>query len=257
MTTIDKSFHVLEVLAEHPGGQMAALEPATGIPKSTLYRLLRNLAVDGLVTQDPSGGWHLGQRMFALAARTFHLVGPGEAQRRVLIALARKVHLTVHLSVLRGGQLVYVDKLEADTPFKMRSSAGRIQPIHSSAIGKSVLAMVEEGQARAMLDAAPLERFTARTLTDVAAVMRQLPAVRARGFATDDEEDEQGTRAIGAAFPGGDGRPAGGNSVVAPTFVVSMIALAQHSGALPEATAAMGRIYGARAETAGAVGPRA
>lgn len=246
MTTIDKSFHVLRVLADHPGGQIGALEPATGIPKSTLYRLLRNLAADGLVEQDSAGGWHLGRRMFALAARTFQIVGPGEAERRVLVALAQKVHLTVHLSVLRNRQLVYVDKLEADTPFKMRSSAGRIQPVHSSAIGKSVLALLGEDHARAMLQAAPLERFTSRTITDVNAILRQLPTIRARGWATDDEEDEQGTRAIGAAFVNGEGHPAGGISIVAPTFAASMAELAQHAGALQDAVAALAENYRTR-----------
>jgi IclR family transcriptional regulator, acetate operon repressor len=176
-------------------------------------------------------------------------VGPGEAQRRVLVDLAQKVHLTVHLSVLRNQQLVYVDKLEADTPFKMRSSAGRIQPVHSSAIGKSVLALLDEGQARTILRTAPLERFTSRTVTDVNAVLRQLPTIRSRGWATDDEEDEEGTRAIGAAFVDDDGRPMGGISIVAPTFAASMAELAQHAGALKDAVDAMGRIYDVQARS--------
>jgi DNA-binding IclR family transcriptional regulator len=243
MTTIGKSLQVLRVVADRSGAQIAALEEATGIPKSTLYRLLRDLDACGLARQSPTGGWHVGRRVFDVAATAFRSAAPTEAQRAVLVDLSRSVHLTVHMSVLRNRELVYVDKLAADTPFTMRSQVGRVQAIHSSAIGRSVLSLLPPEEARRILDAAPRERLTPRTTVDVDRILRGLTEVRRLGWASDDEEDEVGTRAIGAAFVDAEGRPRGGLSIVAPTFSVTMAELSARADELCRAAERIGHLF--------------
>jgi IclR family acetate operon transcriptional repressor len=243
MTTIDKAAEVLDALGDlTPHAQLGDLVDKTGIPKPTLYRILRILSERGLVEQDSTGMYRMGARVFSLAARAFESIQVSDDVREVMVDLGSKVHLAVHVSAFRGDQLIYIDKLEADTPFYMRSEIGRLQAIHSSAIGKSVLAELPEANARAVLKAHALDSYTPYTVVDIEKILAGLPAIKDRGFAIDDEEDELSTRAIGAAFRNTAGQPAGGISIVAPTFETTMSVLEGHSFHLLEAAARIQKI---------------
>jgi DNA-binding IclR family transcriptional regulator len=222
MTTLDKAGTVLGALSDAPSGSsLASLETATQIPKPTLYRILRSLIDCGLAHQDGSGRYQPGIRLFELAANAYSRIRLEDRDRQALIDLATQTHLAVHLSAFRGNQLIYVDKIAADTPFQMRSEIGRIQAIHSSAIGKSVLAHLDPGHARTLLEHRPRQQFTPYTVTKVDDILKLLPPIRSSGYAIDDEEDELTTRAIAAPLLAADGTPRGGISIVAPTFEVS------------------------------------
>ncbi|MFJ5842462.1 IclR family transcriptional regulator [Streptomyces shenzhenensis] len=240
MTTIDKAAEVLAALAGlSPRAQLATLVEETGIPKPTLYRILRVLQERGLVQQDEAGMYRIGHRVFSLAAQAFHRFKVDDEIRRVMVDLGRRVHLTVHVSGFRADQLIYLDKLEADTPFSMRSEIGRLQAIHSSAIGKSVLAELAPAHARRVLEAHTRQQFTPYTVVDIETILRGLPTIKERGFAVDDEEDELSTRAIGAAFRDAAGNPIGGISIVAPTFATSMAELEAFAPLVMEAAASI------------------
>jgi IclR family acetate operon transcriptional repressor len=250
MTTIDKAADVLRALTDiAPAGQLPALEEATGIPKPTLYRILRILMERGMVQQDDTGLYRVGTRVFSLAASAFSQLGVGDHVRQVMVDLGRQVHLAVHVSGFRADQLLYLDKLEADTPFYMRSDIGRLQAIHSSAIGKSILAELDPEAARRVLAQHDLERFTPYTVVDVDEILRGLPAIKQRGYAIDEEEDELSTRAIGAAFRDLDGKPVGGISIVAPTFETSLDDLQSHAPALTAAAGAIQSLIAAPSDT--------
>jgi len=222
VTTIDKAGLVLQALSKAPmGSPLATLEAATSIPKPTLYRILRSLIECDIAKQDAAGLYSPGTRLFSLAATAYNRLSIGGNAHEVLLELAWRVRQTVHLSVFRGMQLIYMDKLEADTPFHMRSTIGSRQALHCSAIGKCVLAHLEPGTARGLLTAQPLERYTPYTVVDVDEILAALPGVRSCGYALDDQEDEPSTRAIGAPLLRPDGHPLGGISIVAPTFEVS------------------------------------
>jgi IclR family acetate operon transcriptional repressor len=221
MSTVDKAHRVLMALRAGIPASLATLERETKIPKPTVLRLVRNLVELDLVDQDADGLYRLGPQLFSLAGLAYRGVAPTPVVREVIVKLAQRVHLTVHVSALRGSQLVYVDKCEADKPFQLRSEVGRLQSLHSSAIGKSILAGLPEEEARQLLLAQDLVRYTKRTHISIDTILAELPSIRSRGFAIDDEEDESSTRAIGAALHDRAGHPTGGISIVAPTFDIT------------------------------------
>jgi DNA-binding IclR family transcriptional regulator len=236
VSTIDKAGDVLSALSAAPNGAtLGLLETATGIPKPTLYRTLRSLADHDMAWQDTAGLYRPGNRLFVLAARVYARCGVDDATRPVLLELASRVHLAVHLSIFRGNQLVYIDKLEPDTPFQMKSRVGQLQAIHSSAIGKCVLAHLSVERARDVLSAHPLEQFTPYTVTDVEEILRRLSSIRDIGYAIDDKEDQSSTRAIAVPILRSDGTPFGGISIVGPTFEASAAGLREFTSDLVKA----------------------
>ncbi|MFD8020517.1 IclR family transcriptional regulator [Streptomyces lavendulae] len=219
-SALEKSLRILEAVAA-PGGphRLTDVMTAAAVPKSSTFRILAALAEQGFVRAEGDGRYGTGPRLHGLSAlvRAAEPAGVDE----VLRELHRETGQTVHLALHTRETITYVRKLEADQPFRTASRVGTRMPLHTTAIGKSVLALLPPEEVRALVASAGLPRRTPRTLTTAAELEAELAAVRARGFAVDDEENEPSIRCAGVAVPGPDGRPLGGVSVTTVTFLVS------------------------------------
>jgi DNA-binding IclR family transcriptional regulator len=191
---------------------LAEIARRSALPKSTAHRVLAMLLETGAVEQ-AGGGYRLGLRMFSLGAL------PPEAELREaamvhLEWLHRATGQTLHLAVLRGGDVVYLEKLlsrqRVDTP----AAIGDRLPATCTAVGKALLAF-SGGQAEAAVLARPLPRLTARSVASADALHGQLAATRARGYATDREESTDGLACVAVPVIAG-GRTVAAVSVAFP-----------------------------------------
>lgn len=238
-SALEKSLRVLEAVAA-PGGphRLADVTAAAAVPKSSTFRILASLVDQGFVRQDADSRYGVGPRLRGLSA----LVGAGEPASigRILGDLRRATGQTVHLALHSGRTITCIRKLESEEqPFRTASRVGMRMPLHTTAIGKSILALLPAEEVRELIDATGLPRRTPHTLTTARALHAQLAAVRARGFALDDEENEPAIRCIGAAIPGPGGRPVGGVSVTAVAFLVSREEIEAYAPALRAAAEAL------------------
>lgn len=236
-SALEKSLRILEAVAA-PGGphRLAEVTAAAAVPKSSTFRILASLVEQGFVRQDSESRYGAGPRLRGLSA----LVTGGEPASigRILGELQQTTGQTVHLALHSGETITYIQKLESDQPFRTASRVGMRMPLHTTAIGKSILAHLPEAEVRELI-AAGLPARTPRTLTTARELSAQLTGVRARGFALDDEENEPTIRCIGAAVLRPDGRPVGGVSVTTVTFLVSREELEAYAPALRTATEAL------------------
>ncbi|KWX04559.1 hypothetical protein TH66_07635 [Carbonactinospora thermoautotrophica] len=194
---IDKALAVLEALAGHD--RLADIAAATGLPKSTVHRILQTLIGHGFAVSGGAGEYRPGPRVLTLAGQVMARWDPAQAATPLLRALHDRTGLTVHLAMLAGDEAVYVEKIEGRLPYQLASRVGMPLRLHCTAIGKAILAALAEEEARVILDRAGMERHTPRTVTDPDTLLAQLRQIRARGFAVDDEENEPGVRCVGAA----------------------------------------------------------
>ncbi|MFJ7586510.1 IclR family transcriptional regulator [Streptomyces sp. NPDC097617] len=232
-SALEKSLRVLEAVAA-PGGphRLADLTAAAAVPKSSTFRILASLIDQGFVRQEADSRYGVGPRLRGLSA----LVGAGEPASigRILGELRRSTGQTVHLALHSGEAITYIRKLEGgdDQPFRTASRVGMRMPLHTTAIGKSILAHLPADEAKELIGATGLPRRTPRTLTTAKALYAQLADIRTRGFALDDEENEPGIRCVGAAVLGPTGRPVGGVSVTTVAFLVSREEIEAYAPAL-------------------------
>ncbi|MEU7551450.1 IclR family transcriptional regulator [Streptomyces sp. NPDC044571] len=211
-TALEKSMRILEAVAS-PGGphRLTDVTAAAAVPKSSTFRILASLVEQGFVRVDADSRYGVGPRLRELSA----LVGGGEPADigRILGELQQATGQTVHLALHTGESLTYIRKLEGGQPFRTASRIGMRMPLHSTAVGKSILAHLPEEEFDAFVRAAGLPERTPRTLTDVRALRAELALVRARGYALDDEENEPAVRCVGAPVLDAGGHPVGGVSV--------------------------------------------
>ncbi|MCS7173803.1 MAG: IclR family transcriptional regulator [Armatimonadetes bacterium] len=220
--SVERAAAVLRVLGEagRPLG-VAEISARIAVPRPTVYRLLQSLAREGLVT--PVGrGFTIGAGVLWLAARRLEQLELRTVGRPILKDLRDRTGETVHLAVLEGGQVVYVEKVESPGPIRMASMVGRIFPAHSTALGKAMLAYLPQEQLQEILRRHGLPARTANTITDPARLLEELALVRARGFSIDNVENEEGIRCVGAPIFDHTGAVAGAVSVSGSVATISL-----------------------------------
>lgn len=220
--SVDRVAALLDCLgqAERPLS-VRELSSAVGLPRPTIYRLVQTLAARGFLVVSDSR-YAIGPRVLWLAGRRLQQIELRAAGRPHLVELARRTGETAHLAVLERGQVVYIDKVESGGPLRMASTVGAIMPAHCTALGKSMLAFLPTAQVQEVLRAHGLPRRTANTITDPARLLAELAAVRARGYAIDNVENEEGIRCVGAPIIDHRGHVAGAVSVSGSVATITL-----------------------------------
>jgi DNA-binding IclR family transcriptional regulator len=215
-----KLLRVLEAVS-NPGQahRLNDLVRETGLAKTSVFRLLSELVDDGYVNRTADCAYVPGRGLRLLGVRLTSSKDESDPVRSRLTRLQEDVNSTIHFALRTGDWATYVEKIE-DTkqPIRMASRIGAQIPLHSTAIGKSVLAYLPESEVRTYAAKTGLPRRTENTITDVARLLADGELVRRRGYAIDDEENEGHIRCM--ATPVFDSRhnPLGGIGIttVAP-----------------------------------------
>jgi len=181
-----------------------------GLAKSTVHRLASSLVGEGILEQNPRDGkYHLGLALFELGTMVRRKMDFTVEARPFLRTLMEKTGETVHLAILDHDSILYVITHESKQALRMGSKVGTRVPVHSTAVGKVLLAFQPDEEIERII-ALGLPQSTPNTIVDSGVLQRELAAVRSRNYATDDEESEIGLRAIAAPI-----RVDGGNVVAA------------------------------------------
>lgn len=190
---------------------LAELTRRTGLPKPTVHRLLHELATWGLVERTGSA-WRLGLQLFELGQmaprqRTLH-----EAALPFLHDLHEATHETVHMAVLDGTEIVYIDKLSRRGAPTLPSRVGGRMPLHCTAVGKVWLAYSSPGLLRTVI-ANGLERRTSHTVLAPGRLAHQLTEIRREGVGFDLEESTDGVVCVACPVLDHSGQPVAAISV--------------------------------------------
>jgi IclR family acetate operon transcriptional repressor len=218
VNSIEKTLAVLRALSI-PGSPypLAAIAGAAELGKPTAHRILQVLVRNNYAEAKGDGLYGPGLALRALGG------GGGRADLAdtagpVLTELQQTTGHTVHFAVRAGRMAMYVSKIEGDKPYQMASRIGMQIRLHCTAIGKSVLSALPTGD----LDDLLTVEEDSGPVVDRTELDSQLEAIRTRGYAIDDQENEPNVRCVGAPVYGADGAVLGGVSVSGLAFVFSL-----------------------------------
>lgn len=198
------------------GLTLAECSAVLGYSKATTHRILKTLADLEFVAWDTQAG------VFKLGVATLRL-GMSYLDnldiRAVALPLLRDLTIrtgeTTHLGVLNGAEVVYIEKVESPQPVRMFSRVGHTMPAHSTGLGKAILAYLPPEELDQVM-AAGLVRRTPNTIVERSELRADLARARARGYSTDNVENEEGIRCVGAPVFDHRGAVCGAVSVAAP-----------------------------------------
>ncbi|MEX2502877.1 MAG: IclR family transcriptional regulator [Trueperaceae bacterium] len=214
-----------------------------GLNKASLLRILRTLEADRVVLRQ-GDAYALGPRVLDLSHAYLQGLELDQVARPYMRDLADEAGHTVSLAVLDGSEVVYIGIEKAERELGIQGEIGGRHPAHATALGKVMLADLDDDQVRERLGDGPLTRLTHRTVGSAEELIAHLPLVRERGYAVDDEERGLGIRCVAAPIRRSDGRVIGAMSLAGAIFHMTDEALAHHAGALVDVTRAISQRFG-------------
>ncbi|WP_402462535.1 IclR family transcriptional regulator [Isoptericola aurantiacus] len=234
--SVDKALLTLDALgrAGAAGVPLAELSADVGANKSTLHRTLAALRHRGYAEQTDDGAYRLGPAILALGSTFLAEENLPELLRPALDALRDDVDELVHLGVLAGREVVYLDKVEPQRPVRVWSAVGRRRPAATTALGRALLAagpLREVPDAGASGDDVLAGYLAPGTTAD--RLREALAEARRTGVATETEENETGIACAAVAVLRA-GRPVAAVSITAPVERMTGAARAARTLALRE-----------------------
>jgi DNA-binding IclR family transcriptional regulator len=171
---------------EHRALSLTELGRRAGLSPATAHRLLGELVAGGLLVRRPTGDYVIGRRLWDLGLLAPVQSGLRQVASPFLHDLYSATRATVHLAVRDGTRVLYLDRLAGSTSVPVVSQIGSRLPMHTTGVGKVLLAHAPEDVQAAVL--ADLPRITPYTITSPARLAEQLRRVRRDGYAQTSEE---------------------------------------------------------------------
>jgi len=196
-TASEKTLMVLEAAMTH--GRFSEIVAAVDLPKATVHRILATL-VDRDFIRVADGGTHVpGPKILSLAGAAYDRVDVSTIVQPYVDDLVRRVQCTVHVGVRSGDEIIYLVRTDSDKPYRMPSRVGASIPLHTSAIGKSILARLDDDAVERFVNRAGLPQRTSRSIATLEDLRAELADIRRVGYAFDREENVPGVVCIGTA----------------------------------------------------------
>ena len=242
---LEYALSMLELFRPPERGELtlSAIAAELDLSEEYAFKLLRHLEAAGVIVRSPvSGSWRLGIRLAELGGRAIRSLNPWDEFRPPLAELAEATGLGGLIAVLSGGRAVYVDHFRGP-----ERALGRGFPAHATALGKAILAELDDHERDAALGELVLAPWTARTITDRARLAEDLAAARERGYAVEDGEFHEARRSVGAAVRDHSGSVVAAVGVGAPTSRLSDHVVKEAAAAVVASAHAVSRRLGAGA----------
>ena len=183
--SVDRAFEVLDRLAAEPNGlSLADLARRTGIPKSTVFRILTTLEQrHAVVWDDRSQTFRLGHRLWLLGHSFLERSDLYSAAAPVMQRLAEASRETVFLGKLDDGEVIYLHRIESPRSVAVVKKLGQRAPAHCTATGTAILAFLPAPDVDAVIAQHGLDAYNDATVTDPAVFRKRLTLARSRGYA--------------------------------------------------------------------------
>lgn len=214
--TTQRTVEILKLISKKPEGiTLDEICEALKLPKTSAYDIVTTLVEMGMANVDR------GQRQRYTIGLTAYRIGINYTNNLDFITtiepelklLAREVGKTVFFGVRADHEVVYISKFEPENPIITTATVGTKNPVFCTSLGKAILAYSDEETKAQVLGRIRFRSYTERTISDKAALLKELEQVREQGYALDAREMEDHMECAGAPVFGPDGSVVGAISV--------------------------------------------
>ena len=222
-------FALIDVLASREDAiSLKDISERTGLHPSTAHRILNDLAIGRYVERPQPGSYRLGMRLLELGNLVKGRLDVRDAALAPMRELHNRIQQPVNLSLRQGDEIVYIERAfsERSGMQVVRAIGGRA-PLHLTSVGKLFLATDDPQRLRAYAGRTGLHGQTKNSITQLAALEKELSKVRQYQYAHDNEELELGVRCMAAGIFDDQAKLVAGLSISAPASRMDETWLAQ------------------------------
>jgi len=196
--SVERTFQLLQLLvSEGRAMSLAQIAEGLALPKTTVHRLCANLVELRYLVRDLDERFYVaGPALHRLAHETLANSGSSRLRHKVLADLVEEVGETCNLTAIDGASVLYLDRVEAERPWRLTMGVGVHVPLHCTASGKLFLSQMQPKERAKLLGKIELHPMTANTMTEIDKLEENLKMISSTGFATEVEEFILGLIAI-------------------------------------------------------------
>lgn len=228
--TTEKTLRLIELLKQRDGGRVTELANQLDMGKSAVHNHLSTLEEHGYVIKNDET-YRLGLKLLELGGYTRDRLSLYEIAEPEVKGIAEETGERANLMTEEDGEGVYLYRSKGEQAIDLDTYTGLRVPLHTTALGKAILAYMPRERVEEIIDQRGLAQPTENTIADRDALFDRLELVRERGFALDDEERLVGLRCVAAPIETADGTVLGAISVSAPT---SRMGTERFEGEIPD-----------------------
>ena len=218
LSSVKKALELLDhFTVERPELSLAEISREVDAHKSSVFRVLTTLKASGFLEKDSlSGKYRLGLKILDLAGRVWGRYDIRQISAPFMEELARQTEEVIHLAVLDGADIVYLEKKGQGQILTVATRVGGRNPAYASSMGKILLADLSESELKAILGQGKLKKLTPNTIDEIPKLIEELASIRKQGFALYNEETFPGIRCVGAPIRDARGRVIAAVSATVP-----------------------------------------
>lgn len=194
---LDKMVRICDYLDNRRGATFSQIFQDLDLPKSSTSTLLNALVMHGILRQEKNK-YYLGLKLHEWGDKSLEQFDIAKIAKPMMSKLRDETNLTCHLGVLDGLYPVYIAKIENDQAIGIRTWIGKKLPLHSSGVGKALIAWLPEEKIDQLIPEEKLTKYTDTTITSKKQLKKELAKIRTQGWAYDNQEDVQGVHCIAA-----------------------------------------------------------
>ncbi len=216
--SVDNALKLLLQFKERASLGVSEAGEHLGVAPSTAHRLLTMLQYRGFAIQDEESRiYRAGPALIEIGLKTVRDMSLLRQARPAIERLSELLDETVHLLVLEGADVRFVDGTESSRALRVTSRTGLLLPAHCTAGGKALLAGLDPQALRELYPLPTLPGLTPRSVRRREDLERELIGVRKRGYATNQGESEDDVTAVGVAVRDHRGRQRAAIAVALPS----------------------------------------
>jgi len=196
---VERVFDIIETLASsRKPMRVTDISKATSISKSTSFRLLQTMHMRGYVDKDENQAYSIGYKLFDIISTQLDTLELQTESKSFLMALRDEYNMAVHLGILRGKDISYIENLDVVMPINNYTQSGFRSPAYCSSMGKCLLSCLSGEDLENLLYNYQFKKYTEYTITDSNEFKHHLKQVRKQGWAIDNQEYYLGQRCVAA-----------------------------------------------------------
>lgn len=216
--SVYRAVKILDVLSSEGEKSVTEISTTLSFPKSSVHEITSTLLATGILEKDSDRNkYSLGLKLFELGKQAQANLEISKVAIPSLRSLHEQFDETVHLTVLDRKEVLYIECFESTKQLRTYSVIGIRAPLHCTAVGKAILACLDDGEVEEIIRSMGLPRFTQNTITDRERLNAEVRKIRDCGFATDAMEHEEGVCCVGAPVRNHTGQVVASISVSGPS----------------------------------------
>lgn len=214
--TVVKSMDLLHLFVKNSKLNLNEMVQLSGMPKTSVHRMVGSLEDMGFLTKDEEGKYSLGLLFLQFGQLVAERLDIRQIALPVMKVLRDDVEEAVNLIIKDGKEAIYIEKLDTLHPVRLYTKIGRRSPLYAGACSRIILAFSEEDEIERYLNDIELKPIGTGTITDPEKLREVLEECKKNGFSVSHSELENHTSAVAAPIFDYTGQLAAGLSIAGP-----------------------------------------